>query len=187
MKGHPAGFSLLCFFVLFLLFCFVLFCFVFCFVFVLFLCVCRVCVCDISTNLGGKRVGLILSGTFEWRGTLAVCDSVVPPPPIGPSCRGTQIILISSNLWNASLSEFCCCFCNQTMKKVLERAVLKLPFQDGAPIQRSILGGALEWKGTLRVPPQPGCPRVCPPWAHRSYATEYGPVLSITRIPVSEC
>ena len=27
--------------------------------------------------------------------------------------------------------------------KVLERAVLKLPFQDGAPIQRAILGGAL--------------------------------------------
>ena len=44
-------------------------------------------------------------------------------------------------------------FCNLTMKKVLERAVLKLPFQDGAPIQRAILGGALEWKGTLRVPP----------------------------------
>ena len=22
------------------------------------------------------------------------------------------------------------------------------------------------------MPPQPGCPRVCPPWAHRSYATE---------------
>ena len=31
-------------------------------------------------------------------------------------------------------------FCSQTMKKVLERAMLKLPFQDGAPIQ----GGALE-------------------------------------------
>ena len=30
------------------------------------------------------------------------------------------------------------------LKKVLERAVLKLPFQDGAPIQRAILGGALE-------------------------------------------
>ena len=62
-------------------------------------------------------------------------------------------------------------FCNQTMKKVLERAVLKLPFQDGEPVQRAILGGALEWKGTLRVPPQPGCPRVCPPWDYRSYAT----------------
>ena len=45
-------------------------------------------------------------------------------------------------------------------------------FQDGAPIQRAILGGALEWKGILRVPPQTGCPQVCPPWAHRSYATE---------------
>ena len=64
-------------------------------------------------------------------------------------------------------------FCNQTMKKVLERAVLKLPFQDGAPIQRAILCGPLEWKGTLRMLPQLGCPRVCPPWAHRSYATEW--------------
>ena len=37
-------------------------------------------------------------------------------------------------------------FCNQTMKKknVLERAVIKLPFPDGAPIQRAILGGAQE-------------------------------------------
>ena len=35
-------------------------------------------------------------------------------------------------------------FYNQTMKKVLERAMLKLPFQDSAPIQRTILGGALE-------------------------------------------
>ena len=35
-------------------------------------------------------------------------------------------------------------FCNQTMKKVLERAVLKFPFHNGAPIQRAILGGALE-------------------------------------------
>ena len=35
-------------------------------------------------------------------------------------------------------------FLNQTMKKLLERAVLKLPFQDGAPIKRAILGGALE-------------------------------------------
>ena len=25
------------------------------------------------------------------------------------------------------------------------------------------------------VPPKPGCPRVCPPWAHRSYATERTP------------
>ena len=69
-------------------------------------------------------------------------------------------------------------FLNQTMKKVLERAVLKLPFQDGVPIQRAILGGVLEWKGTLRVPLQPGCPRVCPPWAHRSYATGAGILMS---------
>ena len=37
--------------------------------------------------------------------------------------------------------------------------------------ERIISAGTLEWRGTLRVPPQPGCPRVCPPWAHRSYAT----------------
>ena len=35
----------------------------------------------------------------------------------------------------------------------------------------AVLGGAQEWRGTLRVPPQLGCPRICPPWAHRSYAT----------------
>ena len=67
---------------------------------------------------------------------------------------------------------------NYGEKKLLEiigKDVLKLPFQNGAPIQRAILGGALEWKGTLRVPPQPGCPRVCPPWAHRSYATDDPP------------
>ena len=126
---------------------------------------------------GPRFQRVILAETFEWRGTLALCDSVVPPSPIGPSCRGTQIILISSNLWNASLWEFCCFFfffLQPNYEKVLERAVLKFPFHNGAPIQRAILGGALEWKGTLRVPPQPGCPRVCPPWAHRSYATVQG-------------
>ena len=56
-------------------------------------------------------------------------------------------------------------------EKVLERAVLKLPFSRWCPFQRAVLGGALEWRGTLWVPPQLGCPRVCPPWAHRSYAT----------------
>ena len=37
-------------------------------------------------------------------------------------------------------------------KKVLERAVLKLPFQDGAPIQRAILGGTLEWNDPAGAP-----------------------------------
>ena len=114
---------------------------------------------------------VILAATFEWRDILAFCDSVVPSPPIGPSCRGTQIILISS-VMECIVMGILLLFCNQTMKKVLERAVLKLPFQDGAPLQMAILVGALVWKGTLRVPPQPGCPRVCPPWAHRSYATD---------------
>ena len=127
---------------------------------------------NFATKKWRKNVGkgylfqrVILAGTYEWRGTLALCDSVVPPPPIGSCCRGTQIIWFHQ-IYGMHR------FCNQTMKKVLERTVLKLPFQDGAPIQRAILGGALEWKGTLRVPPQPGCPRVCPPWAHRSYATD---------------
>ena len=113
---------------------------------------------------------VILARTFEWRGTLAFCDSIVPPPPIGPSYRGTQIILISSNLWNASLWEFCCFF-EPNYEKSVWNGYAKITFSRWFPIQREILGGALEWKGTLWVPPQPGCPRVCPPWAHRSYAT----------------
>ena len=68
------------------------------------------------------------------------------------------------NLWNASLWEFR----NQTMKNVLERGI----FLKGYSV---ILSRTLEWKGTLRVPPQPGCQRVCPPWAHRSYATVHDP------------
>ena len=38
----------------------------------------------------------------------------------------------------------------------------------GAPFWKRYLSwntrvkGTLEWRGTLRVPPQPGCPRVCP-------------------------
>ena len=39
-------------------------------------------------------------GNLSWniwmKGTLAFCDSEGPLPPIGSSCRGTQIILISS-------------------------------------------------------------------------------------------
>ena len=31
--------------------------------------------------------------------------------------------------------------------------------------EKVISAGTLEWRGTLRVPPQPECPRVCPPWA----------------------
>ena len=42
----------------------------------------------------------------------------------------------------------------------------------GAPFWKDNLSWNIRVKGTLRVPPQPGCPRVCPPWAHRSYATE---------------
>ena len=126
-------------------------------------------------NVGKGHVfqRVIVAGTFEWRGTLAFCDSVVPPPPIGSSCRGTQIILISSNLWNASLWEFCCFFEPNYEKSVGKGcAENELPFQDGAPVQRAILDGALEWVDTLRVPHQPGCPQVYPPWAHRSYATD---------------
>ena len=78
------------------------------------------------------------------------------PSAIGPSCRGTQIILISSIYGLHRYENFATklgkknCFGNNG------KGVLKLPFQNGAPIQRAILGGALEWKGTLRVPPQPG-------------------------------
>ena len=43
--------------------------------------------------------------------------------------------------------------------------------------ERVISAGTLDWRGTLRVPPQPGCPRVCPPWAHISYATGSPPPI----------
>ena len=50
---------------------------------------------------------------------------------------------------------FAAFFCNQAMKKVLERTVLKFPFQDGAPIQRAILGGTLE-RAPCGCPLSPG-------------------------------
>ena len=81
-----------------------------------------------------------------------------PPPTqvVGP--RGTQMILISSvygmhrygNL-ATTLWKKCC---------------------RGAPFWKGNLSWNTGVKSTLRVPPQPGCPRVCPPWAHRSYATD---------------
>ena len=43
----------------------------------------------------------------------------------------------------------------------------------GAPLWKSNISWNAWVKGHSRVPPQPGCPRVCLPWAHRSYATDY--------------
>ena len=64
-------------------------------------------------------------------------------------------------------------FLQPNYEKSVGKGCAKITFSRWCPYSkgRAILGGALEWKGTLRVPPQPGCPRVCPPWAHRSYAT----------------
>ena len=60
------------------------------------------------------------------------------PPPLGPSCGGTQIILISSIYGRE--------FRNQTMKSVGKVHLF----------ERVTLTGTLEWRGTLRVSLSPG-------------------------------
>ena len=63
-------------------------------------------------------------------------------------------------------------FCNQTMEKKCWKGV---PFGKLNLSWNTRVKGTLDWRGTLRVPPQPGCPWVCPPWTHRSYATACHP------------
>ena len=62
-------------------------------------------------------------GNLNWniwvKRTLAFCYSEGPLPPIGPSCRGTQIILISS-IYGMHRYEN---FATKLWQKVLERAV----------------------------------------------------------------
>ena len=113
------------------------------------------------------------------------------PPRPSPRCRGTQIILISSFMecnvmrilqpnyekkcwkeaqapcWKGNLSW------NTRARVPLHYSVpAKITLLERHLVKRVILAGTLEWRSTLWVPPLPGCPRVCPPWAHRSYATE---------------
>ena len=113
-----------------------------------FVCVC-VCVCVKSTNLGGTSPYILHNFYVKF---------LFLPSAIGPSCRGTQIILTSSiyglhlyekiKLWKKTKKQNCVGNNGKGM--------LKLPFQNGAPIQRAILGEALEWQGTIRVPLSPG-------------------------------
>ena len=67
-------------------------------------------------------------GNLSWniwvKGTLAFSDSEGPLPLIGPSYRGTQMILISSIYGMPRYENFA----TKLWKKVLERTVLKLPF-----------------------------------------------------------
>ena len=95
---------------------------------------------------------VILAGSFEWKGILAFCDSVVPPPPIGPSCRGTQISLISSNLWNASLWEFCCFF-EPNYEKSVGKGCAKITFSRWCPYSK----GNFRWRTRVKREPC-GCP-----------------------------
>ena len=108
---------------------------------------------------------VILAGRFEWRGTLAFCDSVVLPHPIGPSCRGTQIIL------ECIVMGILLLFLQPNYENRVGKGCAKIGFSRWCPYSKGNLRWSTRVKGTLRVPPQPGCPRVCPPWAHRSYAT----------------
>ena len=74
-------------------------------------------------------------GNLSWniwvKDILAFCDSEGPLPPIGPSCRGTQIILISSIYGMHRYENF---VIKLWKKKGLERAVLKLPFFQMVPL-----------------------------------------------------
>ena len=99
---------------------------------------------------------------FGW-----LIPAVLLQPSPGPSCRGgTQIIIISSIYGMHRYENFA--------RKLWKNNVGKWHL-----FERVILAGTLEWRGTLRVPPQPRCPRVCPPWAHRSYATETDSVCHV--------
>ena len=113
------------------------------------------CVCVKSTNLDGTSPYILHNFYVKF---------LLLPSAISPSCRGTQIILTLS-IYGLHLYEKI-----KLLRKKKKNCVgnngkgmLKLPFQNGAPIQRAILGEALEWQGTIRVPPQPGCRRVCHP------------------------
>ena len=87
----------------------------------------------------------MLSWNIWVKGTLAFCDSEGPPPPIGPSCRGTQIILISS-IYGMHRYEN---FATKLWKKVLERVVLKLPFSRWCPYSK----GNFRWSTRVKGHP----------------------------------
>ena len=86
---------------------------------------------------------------------------VLLSPSVGPGCRGTQIILISS-IYGMNRYE---------IMRILQPSYEKRKCWKGAPIWKGISWNTR--KGHPTGAPHPGCPRVCPPWAHRSYATAY--------------
>ena len=92
-----------------------------------------------------------------------ICE-VPSPGPLGSSCRGTQIFI----------HQFMECIDMRISQPNYEKSVGKGHF-----FERVILAGTPEWRAPCEwVLPQPGCPRVCPPWAHRSYFTVLVPLLS---------
>ena len=108
--------------------------------------------------LGGVKMRPMFIDFFVWNPPIWVAHPCSSPPAFPrPSCRGTQILI--SSIYGMH------CYEN------FARKLWKNNVGKGHLFERVTLAGTLEWRGTLWVPPQPGCPRVCPPWAHRSYAT----------------
>ena len=99
-----------------------------------------------------------LGGTFPYYSLHMWSYSPRPPPPLDPLKGHPNISAILSIYGMHRYENF--------DTKLWESV------GNGHLYERVISAGTLEWRGTLRVPPQPGCPRVCPPWAHRSYATD---------------
>ena len=62
-------------------------------------------------------------------------------------------------------------FLQPNYEKSVGKGCAKIIFSRWCPYSKGNFRWSTRVKGTLWVPPQPGCPRVCPPWAHRSYAT----------------
>ena len=120
-----------------------------------------VCVCACKIHQFGRHIPVYLT----------YVKFLPLPSAIGPR-KGHPNNFDFINLWTASLWEFC----NQTMKKKLcrkqwkERA--KITLSKWCPFSKGIFRWSTTVKGHPSGAPQPGCPRVCPPWAHRSYATE---------------
>ena len=102
------------------------------------------CVCVKSTHLGG---------TFPYYSLHMLSYSPAPNP-------------LKGHPNNSAILSICEMHRYENFATKLWESVGK-----GHLYERVISAGTLEWGGTLLVPPQPGCPRVCPPWAHRSYAT----------------
>ena len=89
---------------------------------------------------------ILRGGGSKWDSCLQTffCVKFLHSGPLA-SCRGTQIILISSTYGMHSLETFA----TKLWKKLLERIKRHL-------FERLILAGTQEWRGTLQVPLSPG-------------------------------